>query len=270
VVAPLQGHLPAGADLAISAEGTLVAIPFGALIAPGRPPHYWIEDVTVTMAPSLAALPPATASDPTAPAPAVLVLADPLDGGPEFPRLPYVAGEVAALVNHFGAGAVTLRLGRESRPAAYLEAAPSRYSIIHFGTHALPNRESPLDSAIVLTGGRLSVRDIMPIPLGAELVTLSACRGAETRSYSAEGLVGLAWGFLYAGAKHVVAGMWNVPDRATADLMDRFYGSLSRARDPPHALRSAQLALARSRGPWRLPYYWAAFNVYGGPGAQPR
>jgi len=50
------------------------------------------------------------------------------------------------------------------------------------------------------------------LPLQAELVTISACRSAGARTYSGEGLVGLAWAFLNAGAHNVVAGLWNVED----------------------------------------------------------
>jgi CHAT domain-containing protein len=76
----------------------------------------------------------------------------------------------------------------------------------------------------------------------------------------------LAWGFLGAGARNVIGGMWNVPDRSTATLMDRLYLGLKKGATPPAALRAAQLELARSTGAWRHPYYWAAFNVYQGPG----
>ncbi|HQR66222.1 MAG TPA: CHAT domain-containing protein, partial [Thermoanaerobaculia bacterium] len=89
---------------------------------------------------------------------------------------------------------------------------------------------------------------------------LSACHTALGREIRGEGVVGLARGFLYAGAARVVASLWKVDDVATAELMTRFYeGMLGPARlSPAAALRAAQAALWRKA--WRRPpYYWAAF-----------
>src|SRR5687768_5211212 len=78
-----------------------------------------------------------------------------------------------------------------------------------------------------------------------------------------EGLIGLTRGFMYAGAPRVVASLWAVEDRATAELMKRFYeGMLSRGLTASAALRDAQLALRRDRR-WSDPYYWGAFVLQG-------
>ena len=58
-------------------------------------------------------------------------------------------------------------------------------------------------------------------------MTVSACRSAGERVYAGEGLVGFAWAFLRAGARRVVAGLWDVDDRSTADLMDAIYTRLA-------------------------------------------
>jgi CHAT domain-containing protein len=61
----------------------------------------------------------------------------------------------------------------------------------------------------------------------------------------------------------VVASLWNVDDRATAELMRRFYaGLLKDGRTPAAALRAAQVAMWRE-GRWRSPFYWAAFVAQG-------
>ncbi len=100
-------------------------------------------------------------------------------------------------------------------------------------------------------GSRLSVRDLVPTGLlQAQLVTISACRSAGARQYHSEGLVGLAWGFLSAGARHVVAGLWDVPDRSTGELMERMHAELARGARPAEALRAAQLSLAQRPGAW--------------------
>lgn len=60
-----------------------------------------------------------------------------------------------------------------------------------------------------------------------------------------------------------MASLWNVDDRATADLMAHFYGAISKeGMRPAQALRSAQIAL-RADKRWAAPYYWAAFTLQG-------
>jgi CHAT domain-containing protein len=136
--------------------------------------------------------------------------------------------------------------------------------MIHFTTHAAANTESPLDSAVILSGPpdgfRLYARDVAGLPLGAELVTVSACRSAGERAYSGEGLVGFAWAFLRAGSRRVVAGLWDVDDRSTAGLMDAFYGRLAAGERPARALRLAKLSMLG--GEFAQPYYWGPFQIF--------
>jgi CHAT domain-containing protein len=57
--------------------------------------------------------------------------------------------------------------------------------------------------------------------------------------------------------------LWNVSDRATAELMVRFYrGLLQGGLTPSEALRSAQLSMRIERQ-WQAPYYWAGFVLQG-------
>jgi CHAT domain-containing protein len=84
--------------------------------------------------------------------------------------------------------------------------------------------------------------------------------GREVRG---EGLIGLTRGFLYAGAPRVVASLWDVDDRTSAELMKRFYeGMLRRGERVAAALRTAQTEMWMTKG-WDSPYYWAAFTLLG-------
>jgi CHAT domain-containing protein len=112
-------------------------------------------------------------------------------------------------------------------------------------------------------GFKLYARDIVQHPLSADLVVISACYGAGERSYSGEGLVGLAWAFLRAGAHEVVAALWEVSDTPIAKLMDRFYAELNRGASPDVALRTAKLSLLRERT-FASPFYWAPLQLYSG------
>jgi CHAT domain-containing protein len=68
---------------------------------------------------------------------------------------------------------------------------------------------------------------------------------------------------MYAGARRVVVSLWNVNDKATADLMKRFYRGILREKlTPSAALRAAQIEMWKQKQ-WRAPYYWAAFTMQG-------
>ena len=92
---------------------------------------------------------------------------------------------------------------------------------------------------------------------------LSACQTALGGEIKGEGLIGLTRGFLYAGAPRVVATLWEIEDRTTAELMKRFYeGMFKRQLRPAAALRAAQLSMSKEKR-WEAPYYWAGFILQG-------
>lgn len=92
---------------------------------------------------------------------------------------------------------------------------------------------------------------------------LSACQTALGQDVRGEGLIGLTRGFMYAGASRIVASLWDVDDRATAVLMERFYRELLQGKQrPAEALRRAQQAMM-SDPRWSHPYYWGAFVILG-------
>ncbi len=109
---------------------------------------------------------------------------------------------------------------------------------------------------------KLYARDVAAQPLEAELVTVSACRSAGERAYAGEGLIGFSWAFLRAGARRVIAGLWDVDDRSTAELMDRVYAGLRAGESPSRALRSAKLFLVRQGGSLARPYNWGPFQMF--------
>jgi CHAT domain-containing protein/lipopolysaccharide biosynthesis regulator YciM len=264
LIAPLRPWIPAGSRVVAALDGALHGINLEALPMPSlqseSTPRYWIQDVTLSIAPSLALL----AERPTrsGKSPRLLLLGDPVASDLSFPPLAHAAGEIESVTRRFG-GPDQVVLAREAAtPQAYRAASPGQFSAIHFTAHALANRESPLDSAVLLSGGKLYARDVMDVPLTADLVTVSACRGVGLRMYSGEGLVGFAWAFLRAGARHVVAGLWDVNDQSTAALMDVLYKELAAGKPPAVALRTAKLSLIESLGNLRKPYYWAPFQLY--------
>src|SRR5713101_9720606 len=158
----------------------------------------------------------------------------------------------------------------QATPAAYLSSRPEQYAFLHFVTHGTASRARPLESAVILSkekdedSYKLYARDIVKRHLSAYLVTISACNGSGTRAYSGEGLVGLSWAFLRAGAHNVIAALWEVNDASTPQLMDKLYAELSQGWDPATALRAAKLSLLRSDTVFSKPFYWAPFQLYSG------
>ena len=147
----------------------------------------------------------------------------------------------------------------------------SQRSIIHFATHTVLNYERPDLSGIVLSlvddygnplDGFLRLHEIYNLRLNSGLVVLSACNSASG-SGDDMNLVGLTTGFMYAGAPRVIASLWSVDDRATAELMKRFYKAmLIDGMRPAAALRTAQIQMLGEKG-WGAPYFWAAFTLQG-------
>jgi CHAT domain-containing protein len=77
-----------------------------------------------------------------------------------------------------------------------------------------------------------------------------------------EGVLGLTWAFQYAGARSVLASLWEVNDASTAELMGRFYAHLRTGHGKAEALRRAQLHLLQEPAT-SAPYFWAAFQLAG-------
>lgn len=147
-----------------------------------------------------------------------------------------------------------------------------QYQIVHFATHGLINNTHPELSGVVLSlvdeqghsqNGFLRLYDLYNLKLSADLVVLSACQTALGKEIRGEGLVGLTRGFMYAGAPRVVASLWQIDDRATAEFMKRFYeGMLGQKLRPAAALRAAQASMSKDPR-WHQPQYWAAFTLQG-------
>jgi CHAT domain-containing protein len=270
LVAPAAQWIPAGASVLVVPDGALHGLNFETLPVKR---HYWIEDVEIQTAPSLGLLGgapdlsgsarrDATAADTRS----LLLFGAPAASDPRFPPLSYAAAEMKKVSEHFDRRQITLYDGPRASPAAYRSAKPDSFTMVHFTAHAEANVASPLDSAVILAAGngayKLYARDVAEQPLRAELVTVSACRSAGERAYSGEGLIGFAWAFLRAGAKRVIAGLWDVDDQSTARLMDDLYARIAAGSSPSRALREAKLAMLRAGGSLARPYYWGPFEIF--------
>ncbi len=186
-------------------------------------------------------------------------------------RLPSTAVEataITALASRLGPSIALT--GADATRSALQAAALQDFRIVHFATHAYADSQDPALSTIVLSrydrdgealDGDLHAFEVGSLGLNAELVVLSACDTALGREIGGEAPLGLARAFLEAGAQSVLATVWQVPDTATARLMEKFYQELLAGRGTPtEALERAQ-AHVRSQPRWSDPYYWAGFQL---------
>jgi CHAT domain-containing protein/Tfp pilus assembly protein PilF len=268
LVEPTNKFLPANSRVIVLPDGSLNGLNFETLIVPQPAPHFWIEDVTLTTANSLYMLQTASHRPPITERSLLLVG----DAVPvtEFGELPQAKDEITKVRRRFQAQRSSVLRNASATPRAYLANHPERYSYLHFVTHGTASRARPLESAVILSKEpgtdiyKLYARDIVTHPLKAELVTISACNGSGTRAYSGEGLVGLSWAFLRAGAHNVIAALWEVSDVSTPNLMDKLYAELAAGKDPASALRSAKLSFLHEKNAFAKPFYWAPFQLYSG------
>jgi CHAT domain-containing protein len=268
LVGPAASVIPKDSSVVIVPHRSLYNLSFEALIAPSPTPHYWIEDVDVESASFLGLLakpdPPRTGRSKD-----LLLMGAPVEASKDFPVLEHASEEMNKLAARFPAPGMAVIAGKDATPEAYASNRPGEFRLIHFVTHGTASMERPLDSAIILSPGpsksyKLYARSIKDVKLRADLVTISACYGAGKRQYSGEGLVGLAWSFMRAGAHQVVAALWEVDDASSPQLMDDFYSELSKGKSTASALRHAKLNMLHSADFHRRPFYWASLQVYTG------
>ncbi len=179
------------------------------------------------------------------------------DSGDE--GIPEAAREVAAIAGllpgsrRFSGAAATVSAFQTHTPAA---------RIVHVAAHGLFHKDRPVLSGIQMADRWMSVYDVQMTPLRAELVALSACGTARSEVWPGEEWMGLVRAFLAAGARRVLAALWEVDDASTRKLMERFYAYWLGGASASNALRRAQVDMSQ-RNPH--PYGWAGFTLVGVP-----
>jgi CHAT domain-containing protein len=145
--------------------------------------------------------------------------------------------------------------------------------VVHLSSHGMVNAADPNLSFIAFSqlGDSLEVEemlyfnDLYALPLNTELAVLSACETNLGEYVPGENVLSLASAFAAAGARSTLTTLWRVDDRATKELMVKFYEELAAGNSRAEALAVAQTG-HQADADFAHPYYWSALTLYGEAG----
>ena len=272
LVEPVANELQNINTICVIPDEFLWTLPFQALTTTTG--AYFIEEYALYYAPSLSVLNEMSLRRPQQSSKDSLIAF----GNPIIERklkqdlhaIPETKTEVMAVAAAVETRMKRVLVGREADEKTFKALAP-QYAAIHLATHGVLDNRDPLNSYLLLTktddatenDGLLQAREIIEMHLNADLAVLSACETGNGRISPGEGVVGMSWAFVVAGARSVVVSQWRVNSASTSQLMKNFYQALGRqhnpnSRDKSEALREASLRLLKDRR-YRHPFYWAGF-----------
>lgn len=255
LIKPLEPLL-ATPNLILVPHGALHYLPFNALKEAGE---YLIDRYSLRYLPSASVMNHLAGKDVKG-RETLMAVGNPLFQG-EKQALSYAEEEVRSVAKTFPQS--TILVGKDATETSFKKISRS-FNYIHLATHGVFEADNPLNSGLLLTldrenDGILSAAELYSLELDADLLTLSACETGLSQISNGDDLVGLTRGFLYAGSRAIVASLWSVDDKATAELMTQFYANL-KTMNKRDALREAQRAIKTKYG---HPFYWAAFQLTG-------
>jgi CHAT domain-containing protein len=242
---PIIQHVPCGSVLRIIAAGPAIQMPFAAFKFDGQ---YFVERNATALLPSISLLAYRESTDPKVFLQSAIVLGD----------LPFARIEAMKVAQQFG----VQRLIGVDAARHYITLFLSRYSdIMHIACHGKFEPRQPERSGILLSDGSLSARDANALKMRVKLAVLTACESGRLIVTESGHGVGISAAFMLAGAERVISAFWRVDDRASAELILRFY-QLALTGQPlglAEALQKAQLHIL-SQPEFRAPYFWAGLR----------
>jgi CHAT domain-containing protein len=267
-----KGWLPAGSRLALITTGVLLDIPLETLFD-GRSQQYLIEKFPIHYLTRLSRTGPVGSGTRQAPGGAslpkaggarhALVLANPK---PNAKPIPGTETEANFLLRAYP-GSLDLR-GEQATLARFQQQA-NRFPILHLGTHGCflpagcPDLAMKPNTLLFANGVQYPIAQAAELGLSnTELLVLAACQTARITTDSDVGVSGLAYVWERAGARAVVASLWNADDQKSSQLIPAFYTNLQAGMDKADAMRQAKLQLIRNDADLH-PSRWAPFIVIG-------
>lgn len=243
-LAGIRAHAPL--RVVVAPTGPLWSVPFAALGVPASGTALVdVAVVSTTPSPTLA-----VAGSPPATGPSLVVG---IQGG----GVPAAATEAARVAARLGPGCALLVDDDATLDAVRRHPRPA---VLHLATHGVHRERSPLQSGVRLADGWLTASRAAALDLEGSVVVLSACDTGASTVGDGDEILGAQYGFLLAGAHHVVMSLWPAHDEMTADLMDELHRALGSGTTAATAVRTAQLA-QRERTPH--PWWWSGFVASG-------
>jgi tetratricopeptide (TPR) repeat protein len=141
----------------------------------------------------------------------------------------------------------------------------AKVNLLHISTHSFFQGKDNIP-VLQLADDKFFLFELPGKTFLPQLVVLSACRTGHGLLAEGEGIISLARGFTAGGVGGIVAGLWNMNDESTANLMGNFYGELSGNPQPASALHAAKLQWIEEKKEnefQKLPYFWAGMVYYG-------
>ena len=183
-----------------------------------------------------------------------------------FKKLTYAAQEAKMIGKLL---TVDPLIGKEATKRAVLEKLSGDYKVLHIAAHGKFPGKIILTPNDTSTGCLPRVRDyilqmsdVMKIGVRAQLVVLSCCSSGDGQQ-TAEGIIGFGRAFLAAGARAVLVALWNVKDRATFLLMEKFYECFVDGKSASDSLSEAVRAL-KSIEEYKHETSWGPYALLGG------
>ena len=144
----------------------------------------------------------------------------------------------------------------------------SRFPILHLGTHGCfnqggcPNLGMEANTILFANNEQYDIANAVLLGLqNTELITLGACQTAKEANADGQEISGLAYIFERAGAKSVIASLWNAEDNISSEIMRQFYDNLQKGMSKSEAMRQAKLSQIDTH-----PRFWSPFILIGDAG----
>ena len=255
LIEPIGNWLNDAERVLVVPDRELALVPFSALPVDGSAAAPRLGDAhTVALLP----LTDAPQQPSTVRTPILLAGQPSFDTDDGYAPLPWSGLELARLQETWSDQAELLT-GDRFLPDALEALELERFRTLHFSTHAIASTRDPRKCGVVCSRGqRLGLDRVSRLPLDRALVVLSACRTGQGELLPGEGVVGLGWAFLQAGAEAIVVSHWSVDDASAARLMIEFHQALRDGRTPTDALAAAKRSRRAAGDPAKD---WAPFEI---------
>jgi CHAT domain-containing protein len=154
----------------------------------------------------------------------------------------FVATEEDVMANKFLARFPAMRFWAMQRSGLALVGANDTWN---------GNAEKEESDDGILTAAEVALLDLRK----TRLAVLSACQ-TGVGLYNRDGVYGMQRGFKQAGVRSILATLWNVNDKSTAELMKAFYGKWLSGTGMQQYM---QESIQELRKAYPAPFYWAPF-----------